>query len=161
MIILISSDLSIHTKIFVVFSRSNRLDYFCGKPTDFLMILTINGKQAALKKGSSIEYVSENRIFTDADDYSMEIELLLADCPQNLDIFGMITRKDVDAGDIFFDAVLQDTNFFKRGAVVITCITQESVKVQFLEKRSYQNFFPRFDENMCKPKAMLSLLKHC
>ena len=30
---------------------------------------------------------SENRIFTDADDYSMEIELPLADCPQNLDIF--------------------------------------------------------------------------
>ena len=28
------------------------------------MILTINGKQAALKKESSIEYVSENRIFT-------------------------------------------------------------------------------------------------
>ena len=54
------------------------------------MILTINGKQAALKKGSSIEYVSENRIFTDADDYSMEIELPLADCPQNLDILGMI-----------------------------------------------------------------------
>ena len=53
------------------------------------MILTINGKQAALKKGYSIEYVSENRIFTDADDYSMEIELPLADCPQNLDIFGM------------------------------------------------------------------------
>ena len=49
---------------------------------------------------------SENRIFTDADDYSMEIELPLADCLQNLDIFGMITRKDVDAGDIFFDAVL-------------------------------------------------------
>ena len=77
------------------------------------MILTINGQQAALKKGSSIEYVSENRIFTDADDYSMEIELPLADCPQNLDIFGgMITRKDVDTGDIFFDAVLQDTNLF-------------------------------------------------
>ena len=29
---------------------------------------------------------SENRIFTDADDYSMEIELPLADCQQNLDI---------------------------------------------------------------------------
>ena len=68
----------------------------------------------------------------------MEIELPLADCPQNLDIFGMITRKDVDTGDIFFDAVLQDTNFFKRGAVVITGITHEAVKVQFLEKRSYR-----------------------
>jgi len=75
------------------------------------MILTINGKQAALKKGSSIEYVSENRIFTDADDYSMEIELPLADCPQNLDIFGMITRKDVDTGDIFFDAVLRKPGY--------------------------------------------------
>ena len=80
------------------------------------MILTINGQQAALKKGSSIEYVSENRIFTDADDYSMEIELPLADCPQNIAIFGMNTRKDVDTGDIFFDAVLQDTNFFKNRA---------------------------------------------
>ena len=147
------------------------------------MILTINGKQAALKKGSSIEYVSENRIFTDADDYSMEIELPLADCPQNIAIFGMITRKDVDTGDIFFDAVLQDTNFFKnsasreqsqaglnsaeaqpilcnRGAVVITGITHEAVKVQFLEKRSYQNFFPRFDENLCKPNSMPNLFEH-
>ena len=70
------------------------------------MILTINGIQAALKKGSSIEYVSENRLFTDADDYSMEIELPLADCPRNLGIFGHLTRKDVDMGNIFFDALL-------------------------------------------------------
>ena len=110
------------------------------------MILTINGQQVALKKGASIEYVSENRIFTDADDYSMEIELPLAGCSQNLAVFGMITRKDVDAETIYYDAVLQDTNFYKRGAVVITEITNEYVKVQFLEKRSYQNFFPRFDE---------------
>ena len=108
--------------------------------------LTIDGKEAALKKGSSIEYVSENRIFTDADDYTMEIELPLAGCAQNMAIFGMLTRKDVDAENIFFDAVLQDTGFFKRGAIVITEITHETVKVQFLEKRSYQNFFPRFDE---------------
>ena len=78
---------------------------------------------------------SENRILTDADDYSMEIELPLADCPRNLGIFGHLTRKDVDMGNIFFDAVLQDTNFFKRGAVVITGITQEAVKVQFFTLR--------------------------
>ena len=45
-----------------------------------------------------------------ADDYSMEIELPLALCPHNLTIFGMITRKDVDTGDIFFDAVLKKRN---------------------------------------------------
>ena len=99
-----------------VFSRSNRLAYFCGKPTDFLMILTINGIQAALKKGSSIEYVSENRLFTDADDYSMEIELPLADCPRNLGIFGHLTRKDVDMGDIFFER----EGFFLRFAAKAT-----------------------------------------
>jgi len=74
---------------------------------DLLRRRQVYQKQAALKKGSSIEYVSENRVFTDADDYSVEIELPLADCPQNLDIFGMITRKNVDAGDIFFDALLK------------------------------------------------------
>lgn len=108
--------------------------------------LTIDGAQVALKKGSSIEYVSENRIFTDADDYSLEIELPLAECPQNIAVFGHLTRKDIDTDKIFFNAVLQDTKFRKVGAVVITGITNESVKVQFLEKRSYQNFYPHFDE---------------
>ena len=37
------------------------------KPTDIFMILTINGIQAALKKGSSIEYVSENLIIIDTE----------------------------------------------------------------------------------------------
>lgn len=97
--------------------------------------LAINGREASLKKGSSIEYVSENRIFTDADDYSMEIELPFAGCPQNINIFGHLTRKDIDSEQIFFDAVLQDTKFRKVGTVVITGITHEAVKVQFLEKR--------------------------
>lgn len=57
--------------------------------------LTIDGKEAALKKGSSIEYVSENRIFTDADDYTMEIELPLAGCSQNMAIFGMLSSRTV------------------------------------------------------------------
>ena len=37
----------------------------------------------------------------------MEIKLSLADCPQNLAIFGKITRKLVDTADIFFDEVLK------------------------------------------------------
>ena len=49
--------------------------------------LTIDGAQVALKIGSSIEYVSENRIFTDADDYSLEFELPLAECSQNIAVF--------------------------------------------------------------------------
>ena len=37
----------------------------------------------------------------------MEIEPPQFDCPQNLAIYSMITRKDVDTGDIFFDVVPQ------------------------------------------------------
>ena len=44
----------------------------------------IISNQAALKKGLSIEYVSEDRAFTDADDYSLEIELPPAGCSQSL-----------------------------------------------------------------------------
>ena len=43
------------------------------------MILTINGIQAALKKGSSIEYVSENRLFTDADNLVAQAQDAVAD----------------------------------------------------------------------------------
>ena len=47
-------------------SRHTRLDYLCGKPTVYSMVLIINGQQAVLKKGSSMEYISDNLIFTNA-----------------------------------------------------------------------------------------------
>ena len=60
------------------------------------MQLIIDGKDAVLKKGSSFDYVSENRSFSDADDYTLSITLPLADCPENLDIFGHVDRMDID-----------------------------------------------------------------
>ena len=50
------------------------------------MILSVNGQQVALKKSSTVECVLKNRTFADADDYSLEIELPLAEWSQNLDI---------------------------------------------------------------------------
>ena len=41
------------------------------------MQLIIDGKDAVLKKGSSFDYVSENRSFSDADDYTLSITLPL------------------------------------------------------------------------------------
>ena len=109
------------------------------------MILLIDNQPAVIKDGSSFEYHSDNRLFHDRDDYSLSIELPLG-CPQNDAIFGNINRKDVDVNSIYFAAEIICDNFQKRGAVVITAITDEVVKVQFLEKRSYQNFYPDFDK---------------
>ena len=89
----VSRRISINT----VFSRHTRLIYLCGKSTAILY--DTHHQRAASRPQERLVnrvYVSENRIFTDADDYSMEIELPIVDCPQNLDIFEMITRKDVE-----------------------------------------------------------------
>lgn len=108
------------------------------------MILLIDNRPAVIKDGSSFEYHSDNRLFMDRDDYSLSIELPLG-CSENDAIFGNINRKDVDFNNIYFPAEIICENFRKRGAVVITAITDDVVKVQFLEKRSYQNFYPDFD----------------
>lgn len=111
------------------------------------MILYIDHKPAALKQGSSFELRSENRLFTDRDEYSLNIELPL-NCPENVAIFGHINRKDTDIGTVFFDAEIVSENFVKRGAAVVTSITDEMVKVQFIAGRSFQNFYPDWDNTM-------------
>lgn len=109
------------------------------------MNIIINGKRAVLKKGSSFDYVSENRNFTDADAYTLAIELPLKGCPENLAIFGNINRKDVPKSSDLLSCELQAPNFLKRGSIAITEITDIMVKVQFLEGRSVQNCAADFD----------------
>lgn len=109
------------------------------------MILRINGKRAVIKRGSSFEYVSENRLFTDADAYTLAIELPLKDCPQNLEIFGHINRKDVPKNTNLMACELRSGSFHKMGSIAITEINDIYVKVQFLEGRSAQNCSADFD----------------
>lgn len=108
------------------------------------MILLIDHKPAAIKEGSSFDYVSDNRLFNDRDDYTMSVELPL-DCPENAEIFGNIHRKEADIDKIYFDAEIIADNFHKSGAVVIVSITETVAKVQFIAGRSFQNFYPAFD----------------
>lgn len=104
------------------------------------MVIKINNKPVVLKKGSTFEYVAENRLFSGADDYTMEISLPLKDCRQNVEIFGKIFRKDVKPYNIIFECEIMDKSFYKAGAACITEISESEVKIQFLEGRSAQNF---------------------
>lgn len=110
------------------------------------MILTIDGKVAVLKKGFSFEYYSENRLFKDRDDFSLNIDLPIRGCKENQAIFWNINRKDIDIYKQYYDAEIFDYQFRKSGAVTIISITDEMIRVQFLEGRSFQNFYPDFDE---------------
>ncbi len=110
------------------------------------MEIRINGKVAALKKGTSFEYVSENRLFSGSDGYTLSITFPLRHCPQNIAIFGHINRADVVAGKVIFDCEIRDKGFYKFGSITITEINDAEVKTQFLEGRSEQNFDKTFDK---------------
>lgn len=114
--------------------------------TKYIMEIYIDGKIAAIKEGSTFDYVVENRAFTGADAYTMNITFPLASCSQNMDILGLINRKDVDEGKVNFQCDIFDRDFFKSGLLTVTGITDVEVKCQFLEGRSEQNYYKALDE---------------
>ena len=109
------------------------------------MEIYVDKKRAVLKKGTSFDFVSENRYFSGADSYTMAITFPLKDCPQNLAIFGHINRKDVVAKKLLFDCEIRSLTFYKRGSITITEITDVQVKTQFLEGKSVANYSDQFD----------------
>ena len=110
------------------------------------MKILINGKVATLKKGTSFEFVSENRSFTGSDSYSLSITFPLRGCMENIAIFGNINRTDVDKSKVVFDCEIIDNNFYRSGTITIVEISDTEVKTQFLEGRSEQNFDDTFDD---------------
>lgn len=110
------------------------------------MQIIINGKVAAIKVGSSFDYVSENRLFSGADGYTLSIAFPLKDCPRNLEIFGSIYRPDVDISTLVFDCEIRCRGFVHSGALTIVGVSESEVKGQFLEGRSVQNFDTTFDK---------------
>lgn len=110
------------------------------------MQIYVNNQLAAMKKGTSFEYVSENRMFSGSDGYTLTITFPLRGCPQNIAIFGHINRADVMAQKVIFDCEIRDKGFCKFGSITVTEISEVEVKTQFLEGRSEQNFDKTFDK---------------
>lgn len=110
------------------------------------MEIRIDGQLATLKKGASFEFVSENRLFSGSDEYTMSITLPLRGCKPNLKIFGHLNRHDVNLKKRTFNCEIRHRGFVRTGAAVIVEINEVEIKVQFLGGRSVQNFDQSFDE---------------
>ncbi len=110
------------------------------------MHIYINNKLAALKQGTSFEYVSENRLFSGSDGYTLNISFPLRGCPQNIDIFGHLYRADVSARKLVFDCEIVSRGLHRFGSIVVNEINEVEVKTQFLEGRSEQNFSKSLDK---------------
>ena len=117
------------------------------------MHIFIDHKEAVLKKGASFDYISENRFFTGADSYTLSITFPLKECPQNLDIFGHINRKDSNLDKLLLDCEIHDRQFHAHGAVNIVEISESEVKTQFLMGKSVRNYVSDLDDiyiNHCR-----------
>lgn len=84
------------------------------------MLIYINNKLVALNKGHEFEYVSENRMFSGSDGYTLTITFPLRGCPENIAIFGHINRADAVAQKVIFDCEIRDRGFYKFGSITIT-----------------------------------------
>ena len=110
------------------------------------MQIFINGKPAYIKKGSSFQFVAENRHFTGSDSYTLSITFPQKGCSENIAIFGNIHRTDIDKKQVSFDCTIIDKKFRREGIITVTSISESEVKTQFLEGRSVQNYDVTFDE---------------
>ncbi|OYP70669.1 hypothetical protein CIK92_09300 [Prevotella sp. P4-67] len=110
------------------------------------MTIIINKKEAVLKKGTSFDFIMENRFFTGADSYTLSITFPLKGCARNIDIFGHIYRKDSNLDKLLLECEIHDANFHKYGSVSIVEISELEVKTQFLEGRSERNYYSSFDD---------------
>ena len=121
------------------------------------MIILINKKKAVLKKGTSFEFISENRFFTGADSYTLSITFPIKGCSQNIEIFGHIYRKDFDFNTELLDCEIHDRHFHKYGSISIVSVSETEVKTQFLEGRSATNFYSSLDDMYINEMEMPSL----
>lgn len=111
-----------------------------------MITILINGNKAVLKKNTSFEFVSENPMFTDADQYSFNIQFPLKDCPDNLRIFGFFNRPGARIKNLILDMQIIAGAFSVKGAGIITGFSETECTVQFLGNRSALNYYSDLDQ---------------
>lgn len=106
----------------------------------------VSCRELELPTDISFEYTAENRLFSNADGYSLDIEIPLRESKVNSEIFGHIWRKDADVENMRFDAQLWTENMTFYGIVAIVSVNESTLSIQFLEGRSAQNFEKDFED---------------
>lgn len=104
--------------------------------------LYLNGKRAVVDEGQALKLVRENTYFTKSGTYTYNISLPI--CPENIAIFGMLSRKDVDKNEVAYNARLVVKNRdVVNGTATVTNISEDEIKVQLLGGNSELNFYNR------------------
>lgn len=107
-----------------------------------MLQLTIQGKPAVLKSGTTIKLTRENPFFSGSGDYTLDVTLPLAGCPENLRIFGALHRDQTSMRPYIgrryeFRLLTGDLN--TEGTAVVQSADTEELKLQLLGERSGLN----------------------
>lgn len=108
--------------------------------------ILIEGRELELPSDISFEYTVENRLFSNADGYSFDIEIPLKESAVNSDIFGMVFDPQADIDTLKYQAQLITPQLTLSGIVAIVGVSESLISIQFLEGRSVQNFEKDLDE---------------
>lgn len=81
--------------------------------------LFVEGREIALPSDISFEFTSENRLFSNADGYSFDIEIPLKESAVNSEVFGIVWRMDADLDTLKFSAMLVTPQVTMQGIVEI------------------------------------------
>lgn len=104
-----------------------------------MLTLYIEGKKAVLRAGQEISITRANPFLEKQGDYSLDIELPLRGCPQNIAIFGPAHRREAAkqpyAGKRY-EARIYAPPLTLRGAAEVTKATESGIAVQFVGGRS-------------------------
>ena len=100
-----------------------------------MLTLYIEGKKAVTKADASIKLTRVNPFTDEQGDYTFDIELPLAGCPQNVAIFGAAHRAEIPkmvfAGRRYAAQIVA-MPVALRGHIVVTQVTDALIKAQFL-----------------------------
>lgn len=107
----------------------------------------VDGRSIDLPSDISFEYSLENRLLTQADGYSLGIDIPLLDSPVNSEVFGLIWRMDADIYSVRFNALILTPQIQLSGVVMVVGVSERDITIQFLEGRSMQNSELSFEES--------------
>lgn len=104
--------------------------------------LLINNLPADLPADFSFDMSYENEFFTNASEYSLDIELPLEGSPANRKIFGHLNRITTPKGETTFEVVgYANGRTVCYGYAVLLSISEKSVSIQLVGNTSYFNYY--------------------
>lgn len=108
--------------------------------------LYIAGKQVVLPADLNITQTFENPYFTGSSSYSLDIELPLSGCTENIEIFGHLNRLDVTKQKMVLPAKLVvGARIVLVGSAVLLSMSDKTVKVQLVSGNAEFNFLTNDD----------------